>query len=260
MKSLFRFVFFLLFLSITFPLWAQETQGFSSEKYEGSKDKNLLYRQFVPPNVEEGKAYPLVIFLHGAGERGNDNLSQLKHVTHRLVDSALQGRYPSFVIAPQCPQGIYWSAGKFDRRQGVFLPKKKISAEQRMLIGLIEDRIEALPIDPERVYLCGLSMGAFGSWELLSRRPDLFAAAIPICGGGNPETAGQFAHLPIWVFHGTADNVVPVEMSRNMVKALGKAGGQPIYTEFPGVGHNSWDPAFSEAPYLYDWLFAQKRK
>ena len=113
-------------------------------------------------------------------------------------------------------------------------------------------------IDPQRIYLTGLSMGGYGTWDLLARKPDLFAAGVPVCGGGDESTAEQIANIPIWVFHGDLDSAVPVSRSRTMVEALKKAGGHPKYSEYPGVEHNSWDKAYAD-PELMKWLFAQKR-
>ena len=113
-------------------------------------------------------------------------------------------------------------------------------------------------IDPQRIYLTGLSMGGYGTWDLLARKPDLFAAGVPVCGGGDESTAGKIAKIPIRVFHGDKDNSVPVARSRTMVEALKKAGGHPKYTEYAGVGHNPWDKAYAD-PKLMNWLFKQKK-
>ena len=112
-------------------------------------------------------------------------------------------------------------------------------------------------IDPQRIYLTGLSMGGYGTWDLLARKPDLFAAGVPVCGGGDESTAEKFAKVPVWVFHGDKDTAVPVGRSRTMVEALKKAGGHPKYTEYAGVGHNPWDKAYAD-PKLMNWLFKQK--
>jgi predicted peptidase len=127
-----------------------------------------------------------------------------------------------------------------------------------MVLRVVEQLKKDYRIDPKRLYLMGLSMGGFGTWDTVERHPEMFAAAVPICGGGDSKRVGEIAKLPVWVFHGEKDSVVPVRLSREMVEALKAAGGSPRYTEYPGVDHNSWTPAFKE-PELLKWLTAQKR-
>ena len=128
----------------------------------------------------------------------------------------------------------------------------------RLVLELVAAMPKEYSIDPQRIYLTGLSMGGYGTWDLLARKPDLFAAGVPVCGGGDESTAGKIAKIPIRVFHGDLDSAVPVSRSRTMVEALKKAGGHPKYTEYPGVGHNSWDKAYAD-PKLMNWLFKQKK-
>ena len=126
------------------------------------------------------------------------------------------------------------------------------------MLKLLEELPQEFSIDPDRVYVTGLSMGGYGTWDLLTRKPELVAAAIPICGGGDPKHVARFKGTPIWVFHGDGDEAVEVESSREMVAALEAAGGQPIYTEYEGVGHNSWADTYANRA-VWDWLFAQRR-
>ena len=133
------------------------------------------------------------------------------------------------------------------------------SRAMRLVMEILDSLDKELPIDPDRRYVTGLSMGGFGSFDLCVRRPNGFAAAVPICGGARTENAAKIAHVPLWIFHGGADPVVPVELSRNIVEALEKAGASPKYTEYPGVGHDSWTKAYQE-PELVDWLLGQRRK
>lgn len=214
----------------------------------------LNYRFLKPEVVEPGKKYPLVIFLHGAGERGDDNTKQMVHGIPEFIRPDMRRDYPCFLIAPQCPEFRRWV--EVDWSASAHKLPKDASEPASLVIDLLAQLAHDLPIDTKRIYLTGLSMGGYGTWDLIARRPDLFAAAVPICGGGDEGTAERFAKMPIWVFHGAKDTGVKPERSRNMIAALKKAGGQPRYTEYPEVGHNSWAPAYRE-PELYKWLFAQ---
>ena len=214
--------------------------------------KTLPYRLLKPTQVEAGRKYPLVIFLHGAGERGSDNEKQLVHGVPQFVQG--RDKYPCFLIAPQCPDGGRWV--EVDWSADSHIQPKELGAVGRLTLGLIEKSIQDLPVDPKRVYLTGLSMGGYGAWDLAARRPDLFAAVVPVCGGADEETAAKLKDLPIWAFHGAKDTVVKPARSRNMIAALEKAGGKPKYIEYPDVGHNSWDPAYRD-PEFFKWLFAQ---
>ncbi len=216
----------------------------------------LPYRLLSPEVVEEGKTYPLVVFLHGAGERGNNNEAQLVHGIIEFCRPENRQKYPCFLVAPQCPAGQWWS--KIDRTTAKPTMSKEPSESGGLVLELIAALQKEYPIDSRRIYLTGLSMGGYGTWDLLCRRPELFAAAVPICGGGDETQAEKIAKIPIWVFHGALDPAVPVQRSREMVAALEKAGGHPLYTEYPDEGHASWVPAY-RAPAMMKWLFAQKR-
>jgi predicted peptidase len=219
---------------------------------EAKEFKGLKYRLFKPEGVE-GKL-PLVLFLHGAGERGDDNAAQTKHGVKAFT--ARQAKNPHVLVAPQCPKGKKWN--DVDWHAATHRTPEKPSEPMALVMELLDVLPKELPIDPARIYVTGLSMGGYGTWDLLSRRPELFAAGVPICGGGDETAAAKIAKVPQWIFHGDKDTVVKPERSRNMVEALKKAGGDPKYTEYPGVGHNSWDQAYGD-PALFDWLFAQKR-
>jgi predicted peptidase len=215
-------------------------QLLEKKTFEDGSGKVLRYRLLKPENYDPKKNYPLVVFLHGAGERGEDNEKQLVHGVPEFAKGENRKKYPCFLIAPQCPAGKRWSD------------------VDPLVLGLIAALPKDYSIDPKRIYLTGLSLGGFGTWDLLARRPDLFAAAVPICGGGNAKQAAKFAKIPIWVFHGAKDPAVKVSRSRDMVKALEEAGGHPKYTEYPDQGHASWVPAYRD-PEMMKWLFAQKR-
>lgn len=200
---------------------------------------------------------PLVLFLHGAGERGSDNLVQLKYLPTWLADPATRRRHPCFVLAPQCRQDERWVDVSW--ADGVSTPQSVApSVDLAAAVAALNDVLASEAVDTGRIYLTGLSMGGFGTWDLATRTPERFAAILPICGGGDERVAGRLAALPTWCFHGDADTAVPVARSRSMIAAVRAAGGRPVYSELPGVGHDSWTPAYRD-PFVLDWLFTQRR-
>ncbi|MEL6252106.1 MAG: prolyl oligopeptidase family serine peptidase [Bacteroidota bacterium] len=236
---------------------AQLYDLFKAETYKDGGGNQLLYRFLQPDEMAEGEKYPLIIFLHGAGERGDNNRAQLVHVMKRFVSRDMRSKYPTFIMAPQCPKEKGWA--NLERGMNLSM-KENPTDEGRMIMEVLEEILENYPIDPNRVYIGGLSMGGFGTWDLLARHPEKFAAAFPICGGGDVAQAEKYVGIPIWCFHGADDGVVPAELSRMMIKAIKEKGGNPIYTEFEGTGHDSWNPAFDQNPFVYDWLFSQRKK
>ncbi|MFO0191743.1 MAG: prolyl oligopeptidase family serine peptidase [Planctomycetia bacterium] len=233
-----------------------ESRAISVE--EGGRAIEFRYRLLAPATIEPGRKYPLVVFLHGAGERGTDNVLQLKYLPAWLAAPDMRAKHACFVLVPQCRMDERWVdvswADKTSTPQAAE-PTTDLEAAMAMLDHVLTDE----PVDPDRVYLTGISMGGFGSWDLASRRPDVFAALLPVCGGGDERTAARIADIPAWVAHGDADKAVPVERSRSMVKALEAAGGRPTYVEMPGVGHDAWTPTYRD-PAALDWLFAQRRR
>jgi predicted peptidase len=215
------------------------------------------YRLLRPVKVEPGKTYPLVLFLHGAGERGSDNLAQLKYLPTWLAEPEWRERYPCYVVAPQCRADHRWAPYDWSDKQSSPLAPEP-TGDLAAAVAAVDAVLAAEPIDPARIYLTGLSMGGYGAWELVARMPQRFAAVAPICGGGDESQARKLVGLPIWCFHGADDKVVPVARSRSMVAAIKAAGGDSKYTELMGVGHDSWTPAYRESG-LLDWLFQQRR-
>ncbi len=219
-----------------------------------NRNDTLPYRLLKPVNPQAKKTFPLVIFLHGAGERGNDNEVQIKHITESFLDPDNRGRHACYLIAPQCPKKMSWSNHSRDGKTVTL--KEKPTKPMQLLIELIEKIEREFPVDKSRIYVTGLSMGGYGTWDLIARYPDRFAAAIPICGGGDSQTAQRIYHVPLWAFHGARDKVVDPVQSRTMIQAIQDAGGDPGYTEYPDVEHDSWVYAYRE-PYLLPWLFKQ---
>ncbi|NQU23674.1 MAG: prolyl oligopeptidase family serine peptidase [Candidatus Nealsonbacteria bacterium] len=235
------------------PASADEAD-FETLEHKGTDDAVLKYR-LLKPEVEAGsdKLHPLLVFLHGAGERGSDNKAQLQWGAEMMRSAAKT--HGAFVLVPQCPKGQKWA--EVDWSKQTHKMPEKASGPFGLTMQVIAKMQKELPIDPKRLYIMGLSMGGYGTWDAVQRYPDTFAAAVPICGGGD-ETAADRIKTPIWAFHGGADGVVPVERSRKMIEAIKKAGGKPKYTEYPGVGHNSWSEAFKD-PELLKWLFSHPK-
>lgn len=224
---------------------------------EAGRGVEFHYRVMRPAANETGATYPLVLFLHGAGERGSDNKKQLTYLPTWLAEAEARHRYPCFVVAPQCREGSRWADFEWSDKKST--PQKpEPTTDLAAAVAALDAVMNTEPVDPDRVYLTGLSMGGYGSWDLAARMPSRFAAVIPICGGGDEATAPKLAKLPIWCFHGAADNVVPVVRSRSMVEAVKAAGGEVKYTEFETVRHDSWTPAYRDSATL-EWLFRQKR-
>jgi predicted peptidase len=216
----------------------------------------LLRPEAVGGNGRADGLYPLVLFLHGAGERGSDNAKQLKYLPTWLADPALRRRHPCYVLAPQCRMDerwvdVSWADAKSTPQPAA--PTVDLAAATQAL----EETIAREHVDPARIYLTGLSMGGYGTWDLAARMPDRFAAILPVCGGGDERVAARIASLPIWCFHGDADTAVPADRSRTMIAAVKAAGGRPIYSELPGVAHDSWTPAYRDG-FVLDWLFSQR--
>lgn len=220
------------------------------------KVNGLPYRWLSPARLAEGKRYPLVVFLHGSGERGTDNEKNLLYVSPLFLLDTVREKFPCFVLLPQCPLDDRWSHME-NTPMGLRMQETP-SAALAHVARLIDQVVKENPIDTRRIYIGGLSMGGYGTWEMVARYPRLFAAAFPICGGADITTAPQLRHLPIWAFHGALDAVVPADYSRTMIKALRQAHGKPRYTEYPLADHNSWVPALAE-PELLPWLFSNRR-
>jgi predicted peptidase len=231
---------------------------YEARVYKNDKGETLNYRLMIPKGYSPSgtERYPLVLFLHGAGERGNDNAKQLVHGTKEFATDANREKFPCFVIAPQCPGGKKWTEVDWSA------DTHKQPEEESISLKLTRDVMTSLEkefrIDTKRLYVTGLSMGGYGTWDMISRTPDVFAAAIPICGGADETQAARLTKLPIWTFHGDKDGVVKPQRSRRMIEAIKKAGGDPKYTEYPGVDHDSWSRTYAN-PDVIAWLFAQSK-
>ena len=249
----------ILLLIATTSVFGQE---FKEELLVHQND-TLPYRILIPENYNSQSPFPLLLFLHGAGERGSDNKSQLVHGSFLFKSEDFRNNYPAIVVFPQCPEKSSWANVKrnYDMLNGKKFDFFKEISENKQLI-MVEELLDLIEkkysIDSTRRYVGGLSMGGMGTFELVARNPDYFAAAFPICGGGNPDWSDLLKTTPFWIFHGEDDGVVSVDFSRKMYEALGKEKASVRLTIYPEVNHNSWDNAFAE-PDLMHWLFSNKR-
>jgi predicted peptidase len=257
MKNLF-FIVFIIFLSSS--LMAQNQDKFEARTYVHGAD-TLLYRVLMPEAFDPQKEYPVLFFLHGAGERGDDNQSQLIHGSKLFLDSNNRQKFPAIVIFPQCPADSYWSNVEFPmidgKRTFKFATRGKPTLPMKLLTGLVKEMKAQPHTDNERFYVGGLSMGGMGTFEILRRMRGDFAAAIAICGGDNPKNVRKYRKTPLWIFHGAKDDVVLPAYSEAVVEGLKKKGADVKFTLYPEANHNSWDNAFAE-PDLLPWLFSHE--
>lgn len=244
---------------------------FAEKTFRDAGGNILPYRIMAPTNFRfessgvestpsNKERFPLVLFLHGAGERGNDNQKQLIHGAQEFAKASRREEYPSFVVFPQCPTSERWVESDWNLQSGRGEFPEVPSGAMNLTLQLIDELVQDLPVDPKRIYVTGLSMGGMGSWYAAASKPARFAAMLEVCGGGDPSWADRYAGIPIWAFHGQADTVVPVIRGREMIQSLGGAGHWPElrYSEYPGVGHNSWTQTF-ERDDVYRWLFSQRK-
>jgi predicted peptidase len=216
--------------------------GFHDRVHKDADGKEAKYVIFVPAGYSPGTPAPTILFLHGSGETGTDGKKQARVGLGKYV-RAHESTFPFLVVFPQS-QKRTWGADSEDGKRA---------------LAILAEVQKEFTTDPKRTYLTGLSMGGFGTWSLATKYPDKWAAIVPICGGGSPKNADKIKDIPCWCFHGADDPTVKVEKSREMIEALKAAGGNPKYTEFPGVKHESWDKAYATDG-LFTWLLEQKLK
>jgi predicted peptidase len=234
-----------------------QSSRFSVNRFVNEKGDTLNYRQLFPDS-DTLRKYPLVIFLHGSGERGNDNEAQLKWGVMNFATDQNMILHPALVVAPQCPEKMQWSNFSREKNSLELRLQATPSKPMELLNGLIRQLIRTMPVDTNRIYITGLSMGGYGTYDAIERYPHLFAAAVPVCGGGDTSKVATIAHLPIWIFHGAEDPAVSPLLSLMMLQALTKAGAHPGFTQYPEVGHFSWLGAYSD-PLMIEWLFRQHK-
>ena len=243
-------------ISLFYPVIAA-TPDFEKHLFNNDADFTLPYRFYQPPIGVTDKKYPLILFLHGAGDWGTNNSSQLANFPYHFLDSTNISTYPCYVLAPQCTEASPWSWFP-DYPEVNTLPTATKSTGQ--VLALIDTLLESdtLVIDRNRLYVVGFSLGGEGTFDIITRAPDLFAAAVPICGIADTSKAALMGNTPLWIFHGDNDNINSVTYSRIIVDALTKIGKPPKYTEYVGMDHYVWQKAFNE-PDLLPWIFSQKK-
>lgn len=244
------YTFFVLLSSLT--TFAQSANDeFSSFSFSASSGLEMPYRLYSPA-VEVRTAVPLIIYLHGAGGWGTDNVKQISggntHGTRLWLKPEIAAENPAYVLAPQIPNPQPWGAPS----------SEELSPYANVLMELIDQMKSEFLIDESRVYIMGQSLGGIGVWDIIAKRPEIFAAGVPVCGVGNTERIVNARDVALWAFHGAMDTTVPVAGSREMVTSLEAAKGNIRYTEYPDVGHNSWERAFAD-PELPQWLFSNIR-
>lgn len=242
---------------------AQDFKKYDKGKFIKGKD-SIYYRILFPENFSADKKYPVLFFLHGSGERGNDNEKQLTHGGKLFLKPEIRKQFPAIIIFPQCTEDSFWANVKFDKdeqgkRSISFQKRGKPTKSMKALLGMIDNFLDKPYVNHNQVYIGGLSMGGMGTYELLRRKPKLFAAAIAICGGDNVANVQKYKNVPLWIFHGEKDEVVPVGFSTMISDQLKVLGKDPKLTLYPDAHHNSWDAAFAD-PNLLPWLFSNQKK
>jgi predicted peptidase len=235
-----RIVILLVGTSILVPVTASAAETPSNSQEACELDRTIRvqmkYLLYLPKDYDQKESLPLLLFLHGSGERGTDLQLVKKHGPPKLIEAGKQ--LPFIVVSPQCPEGQWWQPVE--------------------LTALLDEIVEKYKVDQDRIYVTGLSMGGFGTWSLAAYTPHRFAAIAPICGGGETYWTERFSHLPAWVFHGAKDKGVPLRRSEEMVESLKKHDGNVKLTVYPEAGHDAWTETYDN-PELYQWFLQQKR-
>ncbi|MES2417087.1 MAG: prolyl oligopeptidase family serine peptidase [Bacteroidota bacterium] len=258
MKKLFIFLFLGFIYIATF---AQDLSKFKAAQFIHGTD-TLKYRILYPENFNPNQKYPVLLFLHGRGESGNDNEKQLAHGASLFLADEFRKNNPAIVIFPQCAEDSYWANVKIEavntKRFFTFVKGGSPTKAMDLLLKFTDQFLKQPFADRSSVYVGGLSMGGMGTFEILRRRPKVFAAAFAICGGDDVANVKKYKHIPLWIFHGGLDDVVTPQFSFNIYRKLRQLGSDPKFTVYLKANHNSWDSAFAE-PGLMPWLFANHK-
>ena len=257
-----RYIYWMKFLSLFCLLLYVgfiNAQAYEKRLYITQND-TLPYRLLLPDNYNPKTSYPLLVFLHGAGERGTDNEKQLLHGSNLYTSEIFRKNYPAIVVFPQCPKNSYWASVQKNKTKKLekrfnFEKNLKIFHTQEVLELFMYDLEKSFNIDSSSRYLGGLSMGGMGTFELVTRMPNYFAAAFAICGGGNPAWSKTLGKTPFWIFHGDKDNVVSYRFSKRMYRKMKRFNKDTKFTSYKGVNHESWNNAFQETQ-LFPWVFS----
>jgi predicted peptidase len=216
--------------------------GFIDKVYKDANGYEAKYVVFVPHEYDGKEAWPVILFLHGSGAVGTDGRTQVAGALAQAIRKD-EKKFAFIAVFPQA-HDYRWTAGSVDGKRA---------------LAILDEVGHSYKIDKKRTYLTGVSMGGEGTWSLAAAHPDRWAAIVPVCGSGDPQIAAKIKDIPCWCFHGDADTLIPAAASREMIRALRQAGGQPLYQEFPDVGHHCWDRVYA-LPDLYEWLLLQKSR
>ena len=249
-------VLFIGFYAFSITTLNAQSNRFNYNSFIQHKD-TLPYR-ILTPDYDTSRSFPLVIFLHGSGERGRDNEAQLKWGVMNFSSDQMMLSHPSFVLAPQCPEQQSWANFYNSKDSFNYVLKTNASRPMELLINLIHQLCKSNRIDTNRIYITGVSMGGFGTFDAITRYPHLFAAAVPVCGAGDTSKASTISSIPIWIYHGAEDPAVSPLHAYNMNAALVKAGANPGLTVYPSIGHFSWLGAYID-PLMINWLYQQHK-
>ena len=247
-------ILFLLIIPFSCLLFGQE---YEKHLFKGTK-QTLPFRLLKPENYDSSKRYPLVIFLHGVGERGNDNELQLTHGSDFFLNDELRKEFPAIVVFPQCSEGEYWAKVK-SRQPYSFFKRKRKNGQLELVEEFVTFIEDTYPIDSARIYLGGLSMGGMGTLELLYRNPKKFAAGFSICGGAHTRWVRKLQYTPLWLFHGQKDQVISHKFSQQLYEGLLEKDAHVKFTSYPDHNHFIWNSALEEEG-LFDWVFSHSLK
>ena len=249
------------FFFIISSAFAQDLSLYKKENFVMGAD-TMKYRILYPENFDANKKYPIMFFLHGRGESGNDNQKQLANGGKLFLKDDFRKNTQAIVIFPQCAETSYWANVDIDvvsdKRFFTFIKGGAPTKSMDLLLKLTDEYVNKPFADKSKIYVGGLSMGGMGTFELLRRKPKMFAAAFAICGGDNPANAKKYKNVPLWIFHGGLDDVVNPQLSYSVYRELRKLGNTPKFTIYPKANHNSWDATFAE-PQLLPWLFSHSK-
>ncbi|WP_231463322.1 MULTISPECIES: prolyl oligopeptidase family serine peptidase [unclassified Pedobacter] len=246
-----------------FTVKAQDLIKYDSGNFIKGKD-SISYRILFPENFNATQKYPVLFVLHGRGESGNDNEKQLTHGAKLFLKDEVRKNFPAIIVFPQCAADSYWANVNITtddkgKRNFSFLEGGKPTKAMHALQNMVKNFLKKPFVNKQQVYVGGLSMGGMGTFELLRRQRKIFAAAFAICGGDNTNNIKNYQNIPLWIFHGAKDDVVPPEFSMAIAERLKSVGKEVKFTLYPNANHNSWNSAFAE-PQLLPWLFSHKKQ
>jgi predicted peptidase len=241
---------------------AQDTKAYTQGSFIKGKD-SMNYRILFPVNFDPAKSYPILFFLHGSGESGSDNVAQTKNGGSLFLRNDVRKNYPSIIVFPQCSKDSFWSNTEFaqdsvGKTKIIFVKGGKPSKAMHALLKMMNNFLDKPYVNKAQVYVGGISMGGMGTYEVLRRKPKLFAAAFAVCGGDHIENVDKYKNVPLWIFHGAKDPLVNPAYSAEIADKLKHIGREVKFTMYADAGHNSWDAAFAEPTFL-PWLFSHKK-